>query len=95
MKFDFKSQKRKNKRDYTAKEEKDFSMHNISARRTEGTIKQQQEMRNKASALKLKKSPALAKLSASCKAAARRKFKVYPSAYANMWASRTQKKGKC
>ena len=49
----------------------------------------------KASALKLKQSPALAKLSASCKAAARRKFKVYPSAYANMWASRTQKKGKC
>ena len=44
---------------------------------------------------KLKKSPALAKLSASCKAAARRKFKVYPSAYANMWASRTQKAGKC
>ena len=49
----------------------------------------------KSPALKLKKSPALAKLSASCKAAARRKFKVYPSAYANMWASRTQKKGKC
>ena len=47
------------------------------------------------SAAKLKKSPALAKLSASCKAAARRKFKVYPSAYANMWASKTQKKGKC
>ena len=46
-------------------------------------------------AKKLKTSPALAKLSASCKAAARRKFKVYPSAYANMWASRTQKKGKC
>ena len=44
---------------------------------------------------KLKTSPALAKLSASCKAAARRKFKVYPSAYANMWASKTQKKGKC
>ena len=49
----------------------------------------------KVSALKMKKSPALAKLSASCKAAARRKFKVYPSAYANMWASRTQKAGKC
>jgi hypothetical protein len=49
----------------------------------------------KVSALKMKKSPALAKLSASCKAAARRKFKVYPSAYANMWASRTQRKGKC
>ena len=45
--------------------------------------------------LKVKTSPALAKLSASCKAAARRKFKVYPSAYANMWASRAQKKGKC
>ena len=35
------------------------------------------------------------KLSAGCKAAARRKFKVYPSAYANMWASRQQGKGKC
>ena len=45
--------------------------------------------------LKVKTSPALEKLSASCKAAAKRKFKVYPSAYANMWASRTQKKGKC
>ena len=37
--------------------------------------------------LKVKTSPALAKLSASCKAAAKRKFKVYPSAYANMYAS--------
>tara|TARA_R110000824_G_scaffold14871_1_gene62977 strand:+ start:235 stop:456 length:222 start_codon:yes stop_codon:yes gene_type:complete len=43
----------------------------------------------------IKKSPTLLKLSASCKAAARRKFKVYPSAYANIWASKTQKKGKC
>jgi len=43
----------------------------------------------------IKKSPALLKLSASCKAAARKKFDVYPSAYANMWASKTQKKGKC
>jgi hypothetical protein len=34
-------------------------------------------------------------LSASCKAAARKKFDVYPSAYANMWASRQQGKGKC
>ena len=42
-----------------------------------------------------KKSPALAKLSASCKAAAKRKFKVYPSAYANMWAAKTQRQGKC
>ena len=46
-------------------------------------------------AAKMKTSPTLAKLSASCKAAAKRKFKVYPSAYANMWASRTQKKRKC
>ena len=46
----------------------------------------------KQSALKLKKSPALAKLSASCEAAAKRKFKVYPSAYANAWLVRTYKK---
>ena len=45
--------------------------------------------------LKMKTSPTLLKLSSSCKAAARKKFKVYPSAYANMWASKTQKKGKC
>ena len=47
------------------------------------------------SVLKMKTSPALAKLSASCKAAAKRKFKVYPSAYANMWAAKTQRQGKC
>ena len=40
-------------------------------------------------------SPAMRKLSASCKAAARAKFDVYPSAYANMWASKQQGKGKC
>jgi uncharacterized protein YukE len=40
-------------------------------------------------------SPVLKKLSASCKAAAKRKFDVYPSAYANMWASKQQKAGKC
>ena len=39
-------------------------------------------------------SPVLKKLSTSCKAAARRKFDVYPSAYANMWASKQQKAGK-
>jgi hypothetical protein len=50
---------------------------------------------NKVSGLKMKTSPALAKISTSCKAAAKRKFKVYPSAYANMWASKTQKAGKC
>ena len=42
-----------------------------------------------------KTSPALLKISASCKAAAKRKFEVYPSAYANMWASKQQRKGKC
>tara|TARA_B100000963_G_scaffold288580_1_gene257878 strand:+ start:817 stop:1041 length:225 start_codon:yes stop_codon:yes gene_type:complete len=42
-----------------------------------------------------KKSPALKKLSAGCKAMAKRKFKVYPSAYANMYAAKMQRKGKC
>jgi len=49
----------------------------------------------KKSAAKMKRSPMLLKLSAGCKAAARKKFDVYPSAYANIWASKTQKKGKC
>tara|TARA_R100001015_G_C4595086_1_gene150339 strand:+ start:412 stop:570 length:159 start_codon:yes stop_codon:yes gene_type:complete len=52
-------------------------------------------MIKKSSALKKKTSPALRKLSASCKAMAKRKFKVYPSAYANMYASKMQGKGKC
>ncbi len=37
----------------------------------------------------------MAKLCPKGKAAAKRKFDVYPSAYANMWASKTQKAGKC
>ena len=37
----------------------------------------------------------MGKLCPRGKAAAKRKFKVYPSAYANMWASKTQKAGKC
>jgi hypothetical protein len=41
------------------------------------------------------KSPLYVKLTAKCKAAARTKFPVYPSAYANIWASKQQKKGKC
>ena len=64
-------------------------LHADQAKKIDNMIK------NKASALKMKKSPALAKLSASCKAAAKRKFKVYPSAYANMWAAKTQRQGKC
>ena len=49
------------------------------------------------SMLKMKKktSPALVKLTAGCKAMARRKFKVYPSAYANMYAAKKQRQGKC
>jgi hypothetical protein len=42
-----------------------------------------------------KGSPNKRTLTSSCKAAARRKFDVYPSAYANMWASKQQKQGKC
>jgi len=43
----------------------------------------------------MKNSPLMKKISAGCKAAAKKKFKVYPSAYANMWASKQQGKGKC
>ena len=35
-----------------------------------------------------KTSPALAKISASCKAQAKQKFKVWPSAYASGWGVR-------
>ena len=37
-------------------------------------------------------SPLYVKLTAKCKAAARRKFDVYPSAYANAWLVKTYKK---
>ncbi len=49
----------------------------------------------KKAAPKMVGSALYAKLTAGCKAAARKKFDVYPSAYANMWASKQQKKGKC
>ena len=42
---------------------------------------------------KIKRSPALKKLSASCKAAAKRKFKVWPSAYASGWGVRCTRAG--
>ena len=38
-------------------------------------------------AFKLKQSP-MKKISAACKAAAKRKFKVWPSAYASGWGVR-------
>ena len=45
------------------------------------------------SALPLKKSSALRKISAACKAAAKRKFKVWPSAYASGWGVRCTRAG--
>ena len=45
--------------------------------------------RNEKSPFKLKpKSPLLGKISASCKARAKKKFKVWPSAYASGWGVR-------
>ena len=83
--FDVKSKKAKNKRNYSKANDYNTDKYDQSATQDKFSFTK----------LKMKKSPALAKLSSSCKAAARRKFKVYPSAYANMWASKTQKKGKC
>ena len=40
-------------------------------------------------------SPNKLTLTESCKNAAKRKFDVYPSAYANAWASKQQKQDKC
>tara|TARA_R100000734_G_C3294443_1_gene85784 strand:- start:199 stop:681 length:483 start_codon:yes stop_codon:yes gene_type:complete len=40
-------------------------------------------------------SPAKGKISASCKAYAKRRFKVWPSAYASGFAVKSQKAGKC
>ena len=80
MKFDFKSKKAKNKRNFNKAMDLNADKYGPSATQDNFSFT---------------KSPMLKKLSAGCKAAARRKFKVYPSAYANMWASKQQKKGKC
>ena len=45
------------------------------------------------SAMPLKKSSALKKISAACKAAAKKKFKVWPSAYASGWGVRCTRAG--
>ena len=45
------------------------------------------------SAMPLKKRSALKKISAACKAAAKRKFKVWPSAYASGWGVRCTRAG--
>ena len=48
----------------------------------------------KKSGFKMKpKSPLAAKISASCKAQAKKKFKVWPSAYASGWGVRCTKAG--
>ena len=41
----------------------------------------------------IQKSSALKKISAACKAAAKRKFKVWPSAYASGWGVRCTRAG--
>ena len=43
--------------------------------------------------MKITKSSALKKISSACKAAAKRKFKVWPSAYASGWGVRCTKAG--
>ena len=48
--------------------------------------------RRKTSSRKKRNIPTNSKLYASVKAAARRKFAVYPSAYANAWLVREYKK---
>jgi hypothetical protein len=47
----------------------------------------------KTKTMEMKKSSALKKISAACKAAAKRKFKVWPSAYASGWGVRCTKAG--
>ena len=54
-------------------------------------LKQSQDLSKMAE----KDSPLDRKLTSKCKSAAKKKFDVYPSAYANMWASKQQGKGKC
>ena len=48
--------------------------------------------KRKSAAKKVRNVPTKPKLYASVKAAAKRKFAVYPSAYANAWLVRTYKK---
>ena len=43
--------------------------------------------------MKITKISALKKISAACKAAAKRKFKVWPSAYASGWGVRCTRAG--
>ena len=54
---------------------------------------QSKQLDNVISAMPMKKSSALKKISAACKAAAKRKFKVWPSAYASGWGVRCTRAG--
>ena len=52
-------------------------------------VSKQKSMKESGSPFKMKgKSPLLGKISASCKARAKKKFKVWPSAYASGWGVR-------
>ena len=61
--------------------------HASQAEQIDGIISTMNPMK-KLNDLKKKTSPALAKISASCKAQAKKKFKVWPSAYASGWGVR-------
>jgi hypothetical protein len=50
-------------------------------------------MAERAAMKMVKKSSALKKISTACKAAAKRKFKVWPSAYASGWGVRCTRAG--
>ena len=54
---------------------------------------QSKQLDNVISAMPMKKSSALKKISAGCKAAAKRKFNVWPSAYASGWGVRCTRAG--
>ena len=50
-------------------------------------------MAERAALKMVRKSSALKKISAACKSAAKRKFKVWPSAYASGWGVRCTRAG--
>jgi len=51
------------------------------------------ETAGKLNPVKMEGSPLYGKISSACKAAAKRKFKVWPSAYASGWGVRCTKAG--
>jgi|TARA_R100001480_G_scaffold5446_4_gene12354 hypothetical protein len=59
------------------------NLHSGQAKKIDGMV----------SSMPMKKSSALKKISAACKAAAKRKFKVWPSAYASGWGVRCTRAG--